>query len=63
MELTQTLIGKAAKTLQFEGVSGLPKQIGNTPFYIAEAKDTTILAHGVIQYEGVEYKIGTKKAE
>lgn len=61
MELTQNLISSAEKTLRFEGVSDLPKQINKTPFYVAEAGDNTILAHGVIEYEGKEYKIGTKK--
>ena len=61
MELNKNLIGKAESTLRFEGFSGLPKQIDNTPFYIAEAEDSTILAHGMVEHEGKEYKIGTQK--
>lgn len=61
MELNKNLIEKAEEILRFEGVSGLPKQIGNTPFYIAEAEDATILAHGMVEHEDKEYKIGTQK--
>lgn len=63
MELTKNLIDNAEKTLRFEGASDLPKQIGQTPFYVADAENGTILAHGVIEYDGKEYKIGTKKVQ
>ncbi len=61
MILTQNLIKKTEDILRFEGVSGLPKQIGETPYYVADADDKTILAHGAIKFEKKEYKIGTKK--
>ena len=61
MELNKNLTEKALSTLRFEGDSVLPKQIGDTPFFIAEADDATILAHGAVEHEGMEYKIGTKK--
>lgn len=61
MELTQNIINEAENILRFEGVSSLPKQIGRTPLFLGVTDDQSILAHGVIVFEGVEYKIGTKK--
>jgi hypothetical protein len=61
MELTTTLNNKALNVLRYEGVSGLPKQIGKTPFYVAVPEDVTIFGHGVVIYNEKEYKIGTKK--
>lgn len=52
---------KAQQTLQYEGLAGLPKEIQNTGFFVAKSDDRTIIAHGAIEFEGVEFKIGTKK--
>lgn len=61
MKISKNIENKALQTLRFEGVSGLPKEIENTGFYVALHDDRGFLAHGVIEFEGVEYKIGTKK--
>lgn len=61
MEITHNIKKKAEDILRFEGVTNLPKQIADSAFYIGDANDASILAHGVIVFEGVEYKIGTKQ--
>lgn len=63
MILTQNLINGAKKILSYEGVEGLPKQIGKMPFYVAGTTDKTILGHGTILHDDKEYKIGTQMTE
>lgn len=61
MILSKKMEEKAQQTLQYEGLAGLPKEIQNTGFFVAKSDDRTIIAHGAIEFEGVEFKIGTKK--
>jgi hypothetical protein len=61
MEITHNIRKQAEDTLRFEGVVNLPKQIADSAFYVGGANDASILAHGVVIFEGVEYKIGTKQ--
>ena len=61
MELTQNLKLAAEKILRFEGVIDSAVQIEGTAFFVAKENDQSILAHGVIVFNGKEYKIGTKK--
>lgn len=62
MKISQFILDEAGKMLQYEGVSQLPKQIGNTALFIASADDDSIISYGEIMFEGVEYKIGPKKS-
>lgn len=40
----------------------LPQQIISAPqFYVAEASDDSVLAFTLLEHEGSNYKIGTKK--
>lgn len=59
MELAKSLTEGATAYLREHGVSLLPHKIGGAPFYVAATDDQTILAHGVVRFNGVEYKIGT----
>lgn len=61
MEIAQYLTEAAEKLLKYEGSNSLPKKLTDTEFYLAKADDDSIMAFGVINFEGVEYKIGTKK--
>lgn len=64
MEIAQSLLDAAAKILKYEVTADLPKQLGDTKFFLAKAEDTLIMGFGVIKSdEGIEYKIGPKKAE
>jgi hypothetical protein len=39
MEIAQYLVDDAAKILQFEGDTDLPKQLAGTEFYVAKKED------------------------
>ena len=59
MELAPSIIKQAVVTLQESHDIEAPQQIGRGPFYLARAEDQSVLAHGVVLYNGVEYKVGT----
>lgn len=59
MLVAQYIKNLAAEALQ-QG-RPLPASLGETQFFVAEAEDTTILAHDAIVHQGKEYKIGTFK--
>lgn len=61
MEIAQYLIEAANKLIQYEGDKNLPQALVDTEFYLAKADDDSIFLFGVISFDGVEYKIGTKK--
>lgn len=60
IELAQYLIHAAQDILRLQGEKDLPKQLARTAFYVAYAHDNTIIAHGVVAFNGTEYKIGPK---
>ena len=62
MEISQIVMNEAVKLLRFEGVSDLPKQIGQTPLFVGKKDDPSIISYGVIEFEGVEYKVGPKRS-
>lgn len=57
-------IKEEAKDLLQSGVSlTLPTRLSSAPeFYLAKGDDTSIIAFTAIIHAGVEYKIGTQKA-
>ncbi len=61
MEIAQYLQDAARSILRYEVDLSLPCKLADTEFYLAKADDDSIFSFGVIAYEGVEYKIGTKK--
>ncbi|MCF7843281.1 hypothetical protein K9M47_00100 [Candidatus Gracilibacteria bacterium] len=61
MKIAQYLIEAAEKLLRYEGNKNLPQKLADTEFYLAKADDDSIMAFGVIKFEEVEYRIGTKK--
>jgi hypothetical protein len=61
MELAQYIIDAAKNILAREGDSDLPKALAGTDFYLAKFGDLTIIAHGMVRYKDVEYKIGPKR--
>lgn len=61
MEITKNIKDKAYDILRFEGVKNFPKQIGLSPFFLSNKDDSSIIAYGVIEFEGVEYKIGPQE--
>lgn len=61
MEISENILKAVDELIRFEGIENLPKRIGNSFFFLAEVEDATILGHGGIKFQGVEYKIGTQK--
>lgn len=61
MNISQLILEEARQVLLYEGVAGLPKQIDNSPLFIASGDDDSIVSYGAIVFEEVEYKIGPKK--
>ena len=61
MEIAQYIQKAAEDHLKFQGGSGLPAQLADTDFYLATSDDITVIAHGAVSHEEVEYKIGVKK--
>jgi len=60
MELAQYLLDSAKDLLQREGDAALPQKLANSHFFLANATDRSVMAFGVIAFNGVEYKIGPK---
>ncbi|MBK6803316.1 MAG: hypothetical protein IPG83_18045 [Novosphingobium sp.] len=58
MEIAQYLTDEATSFLRREGDGSLPQKLSGTSFYLAKASDRTIMAFGVVLFEGVEYKLG-----
>ena len=58
MELAPYIKREAEAVLLHEGTSGLPKRLADTDFFVTAAHDGTIVAHGSVFHEGLEYKVG-----
>lgn len=58
MEVAKYLIDEAKLLLQRDGAARLPQRLCGTAFFVARADDGTVLAHGVVLFEGAEYKLG-----
>jgi hypothetical protein len=59
MELSLSLVKKAEVLLRASHDIVTPQQLSPGPFYLARAEDRSVLAHGVVLHNGVEYKVGT----
>jgi hypothetical protein len=59
MELARSLIKKAEALLQASPDLAKPLQLAPGLFYLARGDDMSVLAHGVVLHNGVEYKVGT----
>ena len=59
MEIASHVLKEAEELLRSGEVLDAPRQIKSAPtFYLANAKDQTIHAFGVIEFNGTIYKIG-----
>lgn len=59
MELALSLVKKAEVLLHASLDLATPQNLAPGPFYLARAEDRSVLAHGVVFHNGVEYKVGT----
>jgi hypothetical protein len=60
MEISKHIIIEVKKIIALN--QSLPAQISSAPeFYIAQVTDLKVLGFAVVQHDGKQYKIGTKK--
>jgi len=61
MKIANYLEEDAEKYLRYHGATGFPVQLAGTAFFLTNKDDESIIAHGVVVHDSVEYKIGPKK--
>ena len=61
MEIAKYILDEASKVLSYEGDNHLPTKLASSSFFLGKKDDETIIAFGVIEHNGVEYKIGPQK--
>jgi hypothetical protein len=52
------LASRAEKSLRCEGISDLPRKLGNAEFFIARISDETVSEVIKFSFVGKEYKVG-----
>jgi hypothetical protein len=61
MTATTGMVKRAETILRHLGTSDLPRQIGQTSFFVARVADETVTGEETFSFAGLEYKVGEMK--